>query len=503
MAGSNYNLLKGLNELRDSCISCVLKHLSQALILMQEVHQGYPKHHWIAVGHLGEAADEAVKEFPELAAEIRKHRVKYMADPKYSVPILDLIEKAQKHMKNESVGPADPFALRTPQQKKSGWAGSQDVAGRKKELSTFLRAAEARKKRQAATQSPATPSPTPKPPAPRPATPSPRAGMAPKKPSIYSPSQPSSAPRKPQRYGLKLGFSGQRRYEDGLQRTSYEFKSLKPLAEVSPPGWAGTVRAMKTHGHTGKGKDDIDNPYALAWWMKKRGDKPHYKDQPTSKKGKPEKKENYKDDKEEAMSLFDDIITEKELTTAGRKRIKKGNFAIPEKAPGSGSYPIHDLAHARNALSRVSAHGTSSEKSRVRAAVYSKYPGLKARKDEGMSIFDPLIERELPEAFKKNIGKWKTKGDGEAKPEAVDGEESADACESVSIFDDIVETKTENSVFDEIVENKTKPEGSVFDEIVESKAPKTAPVDWDDRAARTLALSEELVEIRSSIKDKK
>jgi hypothetical protein len=52
---------------------------------MHEVPQGYPKHHWSAVGHLGEAADEAVKEFPELAAEIRKHRVKYTADPSYSV----------------------------------------------------------------------------------------------------------------------------------------------------------------------------------------------------------------------------------------------------------------------------------------------------------------------------------------------------------------------------------------------------------------------------------
>lgn len=59
--------------------------------------------------------------------------------------------------------------------------------------------------------------------------------------------------------------------------------------EDSPKGWHGTVAAMKKH------KNDIDNPYALAWHMKKKGAKPHYKDQPTSKKGKPEKKEKYKD----------------------------------------------------------------------------------------------------------------------------------------------------------------------------------------------------------------
>jgi hypothetical protein len=43
-----------------------------------------------------------------------------------------------------------------------------------------------------------------------------------------------------------------------------------------------------------------------------------------------------------------------ELTYRARKKIKRKNFAIKSKAPGSGSYPIHDLRHARNALARVS-----------------------------------------------------------------------------------------------------------------------------------------------------
>ena len=63
--------------------------------------------------------------------------------------------------------------------------------------------------------------------------------------------------------------------------------------EVSPPGWTGTVRAMKTH----KGpKKNIDNPYALSWWMKKKGEKSHYKDQPTSKKGTAKKKKGEKNE---------------------------------------------------------------------------------------------------------------------------------------------------------------------------------------------------------------
>lgn len=66
------------------------------------------------------------------------------------------------------------------------------------------------------------------------------------------------------------------------------------LNEVSPPGWSGTVKAMKKH------KKEISNPFALAWHMKKKGAKPHYKpekDDSTKSKGKPEKKEKYKDEK--------------------------------------------------------------------------------------------------------------------------------------------------------------------------------------------------------------
>lgn len=41
------------------------------------------------------------------------------------------------------------------------------------------------------------------------------------------------------------------------------------LGEVAPKGWEGTVKAMKKHG------DEIDNPWALAHWMKGKGYKSH------------------------------------------------------------------------------------------------------------------------------------------------------------------------------------------------------------------------------------
>lgn len=63
------------------------------------------------------------------------------------------------------------------------------------------------------------------------------------------------------------------------------------------------------------------------------------------------------------------------LTPRGRKRIKRSNFALPSER----KYPIHDIAHARNALARVAQYGTASEKRRVRAAVVRKYPSLRKR----------------------------------------------------------------------------------------------------------------------------
>jgi hypothetical protein len=42
----------------------------------------------------------------------------------------------------------------------------------------------------------------------------------------------------------------------------------KKMQEVAPAGWEGTVKAMKKHS-------DIDNPWALAHWMKGKGMKSH------------------------------------------------------------------------------------------------------------------------------------------------------------------------------------------------------------------------------------
>lgn len=68
------------------------------------------------------------------------------------------------------------------------------------------------------------------------------------------------------------------------------------------------------------------------------------------------------------------------LTTKQRKKLPKKSFAIPAKAPGSGSYPIEDPAHAMNALARVSQFGTPAEKKLVRSKVAKKYPKMGNKK---------------------------------------------------------------------------------------------------------------------------
>lgn len=58
------------------------------------------------------------------------------------------------------------------------------------------------------------------------------------------------------------------------------------------------------------------------------------------------------------------------LSTADRKALPASAFVFPSKR----AYPIHDLAHAKDALARSSG---KPEAAAVRAAVYRRYPNLR------------------------------------------------------------------------------------------------------------------------------
>ncbi len=61
------------------------------------------------------------------------------------------------------------------------------------------------------------------------------------------------------------------------------------------------------------------------------------------------------------------------LTTTMRKSLPKKAFAVPSKAPVSGSYPIPNKSHAQNALARSSGKPVAAQ---VRRAVAKKFPGM-------------------------------------------------------------------------------------------------------------------------------
>ncbi len=66
------------------------------------------------------------------------------------------------------------------------------------------------------------------------------------------------------------------------------------------------------------------------------------------------------------------------LTAKARNKIPGKEFAGPDR-----SYPIENASHARNALARVSQHGSPALKAKVKAKVKSKYPGIAVKMDGG------------------------------------------------------------------------------------------------------------------------
>lgn len=74
------------------------------------------------------------------------------------------------------------------------------------------------------------------------------------------------------------------------------------------------------------------------------------------------------------------FLGERKLTYKAREKLPDSSFVYPKER----KYPIHDKAHAKNALARVSANGTSAEKAKVKAAVKKRYPGVEVNNESVM-----------------------------------------------------------------------------------------------------------------------
>jgi hypothetical protein len=74
------------------------------------------------------------------------------------------------------------------------------------------------------------------------------------------------------------------------------------------------------------------------------------------------------------------------ITTAERKALPSGDFALPGKGKGAGgkgpgSYPIDTADRARSALSRGEQHASSGELATIRRKIKAKYPGMDVEGD--------------------------------------------------------------------------------------------------------------------------
>lgn len=85
------------------------------------------------------------------------------------------------------------------------------------------------------------------------------------------------------------------------------------------------------------------------------------------------------------------------LSTSQRKAIPKSSFAIPSKAPKSGSYPINDRSHAQNALARSSGKPVAGK---VRAAVLKKYPSI-GKGTQKSTLKNPTVSQRITNANSK------------------------------------------------------------------------------------------------------
>ena len=85
---------------------------------------------------------------------------------------------------------------------------------------------------------------------------------------------------------------------------------------------------------------------------------------------------------EEAMAQDRNGLGPFSFWPKGGKLVAKLSYKKRQKLPSKAfaikgrRYPINDPAHAKNALARVSQHGSPQEKAEVRRKVHAKFPGI-------------------------------------------------------------------------------------------------------------------------------
>ena len=241
--------------------------------------------------------------------------------------------------------------------------------------------------------------------------------------------------------GLKKAVAGGARAVSRGARNVARSMSEENIQEVSPPGFEGTVKAMKKHG-------DVDNPWALAWYMKKKGFKSHKtktgKDLPeamnqmaATQKQTQAIQQDQKQDKLQQQKAASDKPTAQERKLAN---IQKQQLAAKLKQVQTGT----PLGEAK-ALGKTS---SSDENPRGAAARASSGGGMTLTKAGGLGKSKDIKNNPAADDLKKKYYDAQAKADrrAAAKERAASGEDKV------------------SRLIRSIQKNSYQPEGEMVDE---------------------------------------
>jgi len=249
--------------------------------------------------------------------------------------------------------------------------------------------------------------------------------------------------------GLKKAVaSGARAVSRGARNVARSM-SEENIQEVSPPGFEGTVKAMKKH------KDEIDNPYALAWYMKNKGFKSHKtksgKDvkealgSPVAQKQQDTQDMQQKQQQQKLQKQKPDPMDRK-LASIQKQQLSAKLKQVQQGVPLKDSYEIEE----GRAMGNVSSSDTNPKGAAVRASSGS---GMTMTKAGGLGKSKSTANNPAADDLRKKYYDSQAKADrrAAAKERAASGDDKL------------------SKLIRSVQKNSFTPEGEVLDELRRSE----------------------------------
>jgi hypothetical protein len=204
------------------------------------------------------------------------------------------------------------------------------------------------------------------------------------------------------RSDYKESPSGRKTHKEIVFNSGEEDEKEKKdkINEKAPPGFEGTVKAMKKH-------KDIDNPYALAWYMKNKGMKSHKKVDGTMKEETIEEKKV----PEPTGGLKDACW--KGYTAVGMKM--KNGKKVPNCVPTNEEVEDLEERNKQNALMRKTMDASRGARYKLNNPVPPADPKHKTARDHNVAIGRALRNEDAEQVeegyYQKPASAYRRKGD--------------------------------------------------------------------------------------------